>query len=179
MLNKNNFSFFKDVHSMVLVALFIAIYVVLSLLRIYVIPNELRVSLTFMPIAWASMMFGPVAGGVTGALGDIIGWAINPVGPYFPGYTVSGFVAGVIYGLFLYKKEITWKRVIFAAITITFIVQVGLSSLWMNILTGKAYKALVAVRLVKALIMLPVKIFLLYTTGKLMKKFAKISVKGV
>jgi len=179
MLNKNSFSFFKDVHSMVLVALFVAIYGVLSLLRIYIIPDQLRLSLTFMPVAWASMLLGPIAGAVTGAMGDIIGYVINPVGAFFPGFTVSGFVTGIIYGLFLYKKEITWKRVIFAAITMVLIVEVGLNSIWLNILTGNAYKVLILARLAKALITVPIQMIILYTTGHLMRKFAKVSMNGV
>lgn len=176
--NKSSFSFLKDIYSMVLVALFIAIYGVLSLLRIYIIP-ELRISLTFMPVAWASMLFGPLAGGITGAIGDIIGWAINPVGPFFPGFTVSGFVTGIIYGLFFYKKEITWKRVIFAAVTMIFVVEVGLNSIWLNILTGNAYKALIVARLIKALITTPIQVLILYTTGYIVKKIAPVSVRGV
>ena len=82
MVKKGNSSFVRNIFSMVLMSLFVAIYGVLSLLRIYIIPNELRLSLTFMPVAWASILFGPIAGGITGALGDIVGWVINPVGPF-------------------------------------------------------------------------------------------------
>ena len=82
--NKRHLSFLAKISSMVLVSLFIALYVVLSFFRIY-ITNELRISLTFIPIAWASILFGPSAGALTGAFGDILGWAVNPVGPYFPG----------------------------------------------------------------------------------------------
>ena len=79
--------------------------------------------MTFIPIAWASILFGPLAGALTGALGDILGWAVNPVGPYFPGFTISGFVSGIIYGLFLYKKETTLLRVIAAAALMVLIVE--------------------------------------------------------
>jgi len=177
--SKNHFSFLKDIFSLVLVALFIAVYGALSLLRIYIIPNQLRLSLTFMPVAWAAMLFGPFAGGVTGAIGDVIGWVINPVGPFFPGFTVSGFVTGIIYGIFLYRKEITWKRVIFAAFTMIFVVEVGLNTIWLNILTGSAYKVLIGARLVKALITMPVQAFILYTTGYMVKKFIPAGIRRV
>lgn len=178
MRNKDSNLFMKNIFSLVLVSLFIAIYAVLSLFRIY-ITSELRVSLTFMPIAWASMLLGPIAGALTGAIGDIIGWMINPVGPYFPGFTISGFVTGIIYGLFLYKKEITWARVIFAAITMIIIVEVGLNSIWLNVLTGSAYKVLVVARLIKALIETPLQMFILYSTAYLVKKIAPSSIRGV
>ncbi|AGC69192.1 folate transporter FolT [Thermoclostridium stercorarium subsp. stercorarium DSM 8532] len=179
MEKKDVFSFLKDVYSLVLVALFIAIYGVLSLLRIYIIPNQLRISFTFMPVAWAAMLFGPVAGGLTGALGDVIGWAINPVGPFFPGFTLNAFIVGFMYGMFFYKKEITLKRVIAAVVTITPVVDLVLNPVWLSIMTGEAFKVLVFTRIVKSLIMLPVKCLILYTSGVLMKKFVPSRIRRV
>jgi len=179
MVNKNHFSFLKDIFSLVLVALFIAVYGVLALLRIYIIPNQLRLSLTFMPVAWSAMLFGPVAGGLTGALGDIVGWTINPMGPFFPGFTFSAFVTGVIYGLFLYKREITWKRVFLASITMVLIVEAGLNTIWLSIMTGSAYKVLIGARIIKSIVLMPVQAFILYTTGYMVKKFIPAGMRRV
>lgn len=175
---KSNFSFLKNIRAMVLVSLFIAVYVVLSLFRIY-ITSELRISLTFMPVAWASMLFGPLAGALTGAIGDVLGWAINPVGPYFPGFTISGFITGIIYGVFLYKKQIAWARVISAAVLMIVIVEIGLNSIWMNMLAGIPYKILIITRLIKALITIPLQMFILYSTGYIVKKIAPTSIHRV
>ncbi len=169
--NKRHLSFLAKISSMVLVSLFIALYVVLSFFRIY-ITNELRISLTFIPIAWASILFGPLAGALTGAFGDILGWAVNPVGPYFPGFTISGFVTGIIYGLFLYKKETNLTRIIAASVLMVLIVEVGLNSVWMSILAGSAYKVLIPVRLVKALVATPIQVLVLHSTAYLVKKYA-------
>lgn len=175
MNNKSYFSFLSKISSMVLVSLFIALYVVLSFFRIY-ITNELRISLTFIPTAWASILFGPLAGALTGALGDILGWAVNPVGPYFPGFTISGFVSGIIYGLFLYKKETTLLRVIAAAALMVLIVEAGLNSIWMNMLVGTAYKVLVPARLIKAVIAAPIQVIVLNSTAYLVKKYAPVGI---
>lgn len=171
MNQKGVFSFLKDIRYLVLVSFFIAIYVVFTMFTIY-ITRDLRFSLTFMPIAWASAAFGPVAGALTGAFGDILGWIVRPAGPYHPGFTISGFVSGIIYGIFLYKKEITWVRVFFAAVTIVVVVELGLNTLWLITLYGGAYKVLVAGRLLKAVITVPLQMFVLYSTGYVLKRIA-------
>lgn len=179
MVKRNGLSFLKDTFSMVLVALFIAIYGVLSLLRIYIIPNQLRLSLTFMPVAWAAMLFGPVAGALTGAIGDVVGWVVNPVGAFFPGFTVSACVTGIIYGIFFYRKDITLKRAVSASAVMIMVVEVGLNSVWLNILAGSAYKVIIGARLIKALITIPVQTFILYTTGFLLKKLVPAGIRGI
>ena len=114
-----------------------------------------------------------MAGALTGALGDILGWAVNPVGPYFPGFTISGFVSGIIYGLFLYKKETTLLRVI---VVNGSIVEAGLNSIWMNMLVGTAYKVLVPARLIKAVIAAPIQVIVLNSTAYLVKKYAPVGI---
>ena len=82
-------SFLKSTRSLVLVSFFIALYAVLSLFSIF-ITKELRFSLTFMPVAWSSAIFGPLAGAFTGAMVDVLGWIVSPAGPFFPVFTISG-----------------------------------------------------------------------------------------
>jgi ECF transporter S component (folate family) len=152
---------------------FVSLYAVFSWFAIY-ITNDLRFNLTFMPAAWAAVIFGPVAGGVTGAFGDVLGWIIRPNGPFFPGFTISGFVTGVIFGLFFYRQEITLKRAILAAISVVLIVELGLNTIWIMILFGNAFKVLIVGRLIKALIILPVQVLVLYGTGYFLKRMPSL-----
>jgi len=174
MNKKGLFSFIKDIHSLVLMSFFIALYAVFSWLAIY-ITNDLRFNLTFMPTAWAGAIFGPVAGGITGAFGDVLGWILRPSGPFFPGFTISGFTTGVIFGLFLYRKEITLKRTVFAAVSVVLIVELGLNTIWIMILYGHAFKVIAAGRIIKALIILPVQVMVLYGTGYFLKRMPGFS----
>ncbi|MEG2199856.1 MAG: folate family ECF transporter S component, partial [Anaerovorax sp.] len=75
----------------------------------------LRLGLGFLPVAITGILYGPLWAGASYAIGDILGMLIYPTGPYFPGFTLTTFLTGVTYGLILHKKQITWKRVIFAA----------------------------------------------------------------
>jgi ECF transporter S component (folate family) len=167
----HNVSFLKDIRNIVLVSLFISIYAALSLFTIY-ITDELRISLTFVPVAWASAAFGPIAGAVTGAFGDVLGWIIRPVGAYHPGFTISGFISGIIYGIFLFKREITWLRVLFTALTMIIIVELGLNTLWLTMLYGNGFMVLLPVRILKAIIMIPFQMLILYATGYFLKRIA-------
>jgi len=168
MQKKGLFSFFNT-KSMAYMSMLIALYACLSVLTIY-INQVLRFNFTFVPVALASILFGPLAGGITGALGDILGWVVTHPGPYFPGLTISGFVAGVIYGIFFYKKEITIRRVIFAAITMVIVVELLLNALWLSILYGNAFFVLLGERLIKIVILVPLQSLVLYYMKFLIKR---------
>jgi len=160
-MQKNGSSSFFNTRTMTYMSMLIALYACLSLLTIY-ITQQLRFNFTFIPVAIASILFGPLAGGITGALGDILGWIITHPGAYFPGLTISGFVSGIIYGIFLYKKELTIRRVIFAAITMVIVVELLLNALWLSILHGNAFFVLLGERLIKIVILVPLQAVVLY-----------------
>ena len=49
--------------------------------------------------AFPAFLFGPLYGGMTSALSDLIGCVIKPDGPYIPWLTVSAFIGGCLKGL--------------------------------------------------------------------------------
>ena len=92
---------------------------------------------------------GEAAGGAAAALGDVIGYLLKPTGPYFPGFTVSAFLTGLVYGFLFYKKEVTWQRALAASLIISVAVNLGLDTLWLSMLYGQGYIAILVGRLVK------------------------------
>ena len=50
-------------------------------------------------------LYGPVAGGLVGAAGDILNAVLVPVGPLLPQITAVEFLYGAIFGLFFFKAE--------------------------------------------------------------------------
>lgn len=116
------------------------------------------------------MLFGPFVGGVMGALADIIGYIAKPTGPYFPGFTVSGIVSGVIFALVFYKKEITIKRVIVVQVLQMLVISFGLNNLWLSILYKSGFVAIFMTRLVKTIVMFPIDVILIYLVMKAVKR---------
>jgi ECF transporter S component (folate family) len=141
----------------VIMALFIALEIVLT--RFVSIQTPIiRISFGFLPIAIVAMMFGPIYAGIGAAVGDIIGVALFPVGAYFPGFTLTAFLTGAVYGVFLYKRPKKTPSICIAAFIVTMILQLGLDTLWIRSLTGEAYLALLPARFIKSVIMTPVQI---------------------
>jgi hypothetical protein len=60
-------------------------------------------------IAVCAMLYGPVlaAPPETGRPGG--GAILFPIGPYFPGFTLSAVLTGVVFGVFLFHRENKWR----------------------------------------------------------------------
>ena len=93
--------------------------------------------------------------------GDFIGAIFWPFGAYFPGFTFSVGLAGLIFGLFLYenpnkeKKSFIIKAVISTALVLL-IINLGLDSLWLNIMYKKAFVYYIASRAITQVVLFPI-----------------------
>ena len=164
----------------VLTAIFLAMLIILS--RFLSIKTPItKISFAFIPTMLCAVWLGPKYTILLNVLGDLIGATLFPTGPYFIGYTISTAVAGLIYGLLLYKQEENSfteikfvLRVVLATVLVAVIVNMGLNTLWTSITTGKAFKVLFFARIVKQLIMIPIHIIvLLFIERTLRKPFNK------
>lgn len=155
----------KNTKSFVFMGLLIALDIVLTRFLSIQTPI-LRIGFGFIPVALAGIMFGPIWGGVTAALGDIIGMLIFPQGAYFPGFTLSAFISGAVYGLFLHKKSKSILNISIAVLLIIIVVDLGFNSLWLSMITGKAFIVLIVPRIVKSAIMLSIQVLTIFTVWR-------------
>ena len=81
-----------------------------------------RIGFGFLPIAIIGMLYGPWIAGMASAITDLIGTILFGGGVFFPGFTLSAFIGGMIYGLVLYKKPKSLKRIILAIIMVAIFV---------------------------------------------------------
>lgn len=153
----------KNTRVFVFSGLLVAMNVILTHMLGLMITPTIRVSFGFLPVSFTSMLFGPVVGGIAAAAGDIAGALAFPQGQFFPGFTLSEILGGVIYALFLFNKPKTILRVALAVLCISVIVDAGLNTYWLTILYGKGFFVLLPARLVKIAIMLPVQTAMIYT----------------
>ena len=150
----------SNVKKTVIMALLIALEIVLT--RFTSIQTAtVRISFGFLPIAIIAMMYGSIYAGIGAAVADIIGVALFPVGAYFPGFTLTAFLTGVVYGAFLHKRAEKLLPICAAALIVTMVLQLGLDTLWIRTITGEAYVALLPLRFIKSLIMAPIQITLI------------------
>lgn len=125
-------------------------------------------------------IFGPKYSAIIAGLGDLIGAILFPFGAYFPGFTISAAMMGLVYGIFLYKKpgeeRKDFKFII--QLTISSIIVLGgikilLESVFLNVLYGKAYFAVIASRFTTQAIMLPVQVITIFLLERALRLFVK------
>lgn len=163
----------KQVNALAITAILIAIGLVLDrFLRVQITP-EIRIGLGFIASGLIGMMFGPVMGGVAGLISDLLSAIISLTGAFFPGFTLSAILGGVFYGAFLYQHKFTFWRVLLAKAFINVFINIGLNSVWVGIMTGKAVYVLIGARIAKNLILLPIEAILLYIVGKFVLQMYK------
>ena len=115
--------------------------------RFFSIKLELvTIGFIFLPLSLTGALFGPIWGGVAGVLG------------YFPPMATTAFLSGLIYGLFLYRKPLTTKRIILCVLVESLVCSVLLQTYWLTMLTGKGYWVLMPTRLIQNLMVAPVSI---------------------
>lgn len=151
----------KKVLTLAVTAMLTAMNTVLGLFTI-MIGEFIKIGFSFLAIGTAGMVYGPVVGGLLGGMGDILNYLIKPTGPFFPGFTLNAILTGIIYGLYLYKKPLSLRRVFWAKLTVVILVDLILTTQWLSVLYGKGFLVLLPMRTLKAIIMLPIETGILY-----------------
>lgn len=135
-------------HKLVLIAMMVAANVVLSRFLSISLWN-LKIGFAFVPVALTAMLLGPISGGIVGALADFLGATLFPIGPYFPGFSFTGFLVGACYGIFLHKKQ-DMKGIILAVLLSECIGSILLNTLWISLLYGAPFIGLLPARVMQA-----------------------------
>lgn len=158
----------SSLQSMVLCALFVAIYIVLYFANIK-ITSDIQFRPGYLAIAAAGMYGGPLMGALTGAIGDVASMLVTggQGEVFFFGFTVSYALMGFFFGLVLHGGAITVARGIAAAL-VEFLVSIFLNTYWLLIMYygGQNYTALLITRIPKCLIMLVISSVVLTVTMK-------------
>ena len=159
-----------DIKRLVTVSFLIALSIVLSRFLSITTPIT-KIGFAFLPIAFAGIWFGPLYGALTATVADIIGATLFPSGAFFPGFTLTAFLTGVIYGFILHRKPLTIFRICGAVLIITVLLHLGLNSLWLWMTTGRGIMVILPTRLLNNAVLVPVQVISIYT---LSKRFGKL-----
>lgn len=157
------------IKSMALFALLLALKIILS--RITGISfGIVKLTLGFIATGMTGYLFGPWLGVLAGGLTDLMGFFLFPQGNYFPGYTLTSMITGLIYGILLYQKKTTFLRILVAVTLESLLCSLLLNTLWTSILFGKAFFAILPARILKNLLAIPLQTCILYLIFKYLQK---------
>ncbi|MBR5229331.1 MAG: folate family ECF transporter S component [Firmicutes bacterium] len=158
-----------DTKMLVTAAVLIALNVVLSRF-LSINAWNIKIGFTFVSIFVAGYFYGPVFSVVVAVLGDVVGALLFPSGAFFPGFTLTALLTGLLFGVMLHKKQ-TPVRILFTVLANQLLLGLLLNTYWLSILYGTTFGAVVVTRIVQCLIMMPVEFV---TITLLMKKLPVI-----
>lgn len=168
----NSFDSLKQTKNIAFLGLMGALSIILSSVASFSIGPYIKIGIAGLANQIVSYMLGPMIGAIFGGMMDIIKFILKPTGPYFFGFTLSAIIKGVIYGIFLYKKRLTIKRIFICELIVMLLVDSVLNTLWLQMLYGKAFAIIFPARLLKNIIMCPVNVAILYATTKSIHQIA-------
>ena len=127
---------------------------------------NMKIGIGFAAIAVCAMLFGPWWAALVSALGDFIGAIAFPTGAYFPGFTVTAAITGLIYGALLYRKEVTWLRSLIASalnsVFVSWMLNTMMIAVWFS---TKSYWVLLGTRAIQLAIILPLQFAVIRALG--------------
>ena len=154
-----------DPRTLATAAVLSAVHLVLNQFTIPV-SQLLEVGFDFLAVAAIGYLCGPWVAGLSGIVTDLLGYILRPNGPYFPGWTLSAILVGVLYGLWLYRRPIKLWRVVLCKLNMVLLFNFLLTPLWLHITYGQSFVVLSSLRLVKNVIKFPLDILLLMLVRK-------------
>ena len=131
-----------------------------------------KIGFSFVPIAVAGMLFGPIPAAIVAALADLLGAILFPTGTIFLGITLTAFLKGISWGLFLYKKQ-SVPNIVAAVLVDQIVLSYFLNSFWLSILMGTPYTSLLATRIVQTAILIPVELVVVFAISKALGRYGK------
>jgi len=163
--NKRKTLYKKSLLSLTYAAMLIAVGVILGFLKLPLNPF-VEIRFQTIPVAVSGFLLGPFYGGAVGALTDILSYIVHPTGEFFPGFTLSSALTGIIFALFMYKKPFSFVRTLVSSLVNSLATNFLLNCLWLSILYNTTFSAAFLMRLPKNLIMIPVDIIIFSLVSK-------------
>ena len=164
-MSKNQSKNLNRLIELAVLAMLIALEIALSRFVPVVSTQQIKISFAFVPVVIASYLYGIKGGAIVGGVSDVIGAVLFPVGAYFPGFTLTAVLDGVVFGFFLSKKREDkfnpFLRIFLSVLISQVVLSWGLNTLWISVMYHNPYPALLMTRLVQTVVMALIKAVLI------------------
>ena len=154
------------------IGVLIAMEVILSRFLSINAPS-VKIGFAFVPCALCAVLFGLAPTVILEVLADLLGATLFPSGSFFPGFTLTAALRGLSYGLLLGKKQ-TPARILLVVLFNQLVLGLCVNTLWIAILYGSSFTALLVTRLVQCLVLIPVEFVVITAIVKFGKRIKKV-----
>ena len=166
----------QQLFTLTCLALLTAMQIVIAKFLAIPVSESIRFSFSFIPVVIAARRFGIVGGMIVYGLGDFLGSVIFPTGgAYFPGFTLTAVVSGLIYGLYLGKKS-NPLRIVLSVLTSQILCTLIMNSYWVSTLYGSDFGAVFMSRIPQSIVMSVLQIIFMIFCLERICKVIKIKV---
>ncbi len=159
----------KKPQTLAISALMMAVNIVLGYYTLR-LSTTLRIGFGFLTQPIVASLFGPLVACMTGMIQDILCYLLNPEGGLLIAYTMSVGIAGMLYGIILYRKPVSFIRVFSVKLLIIVVVNMFLNSIALAPISGSGFVGILPARIVKNILLLPIQSVLSYFVLKLVKR---------
>lgn len=147
----------------------IALEIVIAQFGTFRPTQSIKVSPDFVPVVITAILYGPLPAMIMSILADVLGAFLFPVGPYFPGFTLTAALTGLLYGLLLRDRQ-DLPHTAAAVLLQQWVLSFLLNTLWLHVLYGSPYKALLLTRIPQCLVMTVVQMLLIPVLARAVKE---------
>ncbi len=135
------------------------------------IDKNFQPSFMFLFIAVSGYLLGPATTMIVAVAADFLGLLLYQSGAYFPGFSLSALLEGLIFALFFYKANGKFfLRSLLAVLIATVFVYMLLNPLWLSFMYGKGFLAFFFLRLPSEIITFPFRVIILFITLKSLQR---------
>lgn len=145
----------KTVEKLVILAMLLALTIVLSRF-LSISAYNIKIGFSFIPIVICAYLYGPIYAAGLAGIADFLGAILFPIGTYFPGFTITAMLSAAVFGLFL-KNKYTTTRLIIMVLINQLVNGLVINTMFISVLYGGDYYALMLTRIPQYLIMIPVQ----------------------
>lgn len=151
----------SNTKKLIQLALLVALEVVLSRFLSINTPIN-KIGFAFLPLALSGMLYGPLAGLAVGTVSDLLGATLFPSGPFFPGFTLTTALKGLVYGLCLKRENAgQWKPILFSVTFNAVALSLVLNTIWLHMMYHSDLFLLLISRIGQELFLIPVQVLAL------------------
>ena len=160
-MSKKGSSDFNSLVMLATLAMLIALEVVLSRLVAPINTQFSKISFAFVPVVIGAYLYGIKGGIAVAGVADVIGAILFPSGEFFPGFTLTAILQGLIFGIFLSKKSDgklnLFTRTLIPVLLSQIFLSLLLNTFWLSYMYHSSFSALIVTRVVQTVVMTAVQ----------------------
>lgn len=156
----------------VVLAMLVAMNVVLSRF-VSINAWNLKIGFTFVTVFIAAYLYGPFASTLVAGLGDFAGAIMFPIGPYFPGFTFSAILSGLLFG-FLLKHNTRTVNVVVCSLIHNLVIGLLINTYWIFVLYNKpSFWLVMSTRVLQSVVLIVVEVITIKLLGRVLPKLIR------